>query len=823
MRRVVTFRPPEATKIFHDIETFPLNFSWAMVNLAKRKVTVVVINESEVYRMENVLKRVQESYPTYDVHFMDGKDKTTWDRLSVSFFNDFTDEYPVEWYGWNSKKYDLFILSVIFAFIKVKERLLTTREIRQLSDLIIQDNKKYGRLFFGAVEELFPESLDVVDRAKELYYDALSGLMHIDVGSLNESGGSGRKGMTFMYSLKETSAYVGLDVLDDELTKVEFNQWGNSYYENLDDTLKERLQPNGALTSEGLVGTLVYNIRDVINTGLIFQEPEYEGVLGVKDTLRETYDYITLHPKGYTFGQVPRDGTMAQLSGKLIRGEEQVALSDIPAVSFEHTFADGHKENLLDYVDKHEKLHPKAKAFFRHFEGKRTAKMEHLQSVIEQSPTGKSTMTIPYMTKEWKASSAYITLSTGGAHGAVGEGYYNKPMQGMQSWLDEMAVKGVPTAQKVTVDVSDVIHMDFSSYYPSMNIQRGVYRVGDTDNYETLRDERVKLKEQLPSNKQEWTDDDREKNRIQNAQKLILNAATGASNKHQQDNQYEDLPLDNAILSMRLTGNVLIYILGQWITEIGGFIPSTNTDGLYVVGITQEQAQELCDKFMSIYGLDIEPEPMSRLISRNANERIEFEGDKISAAGGDLRRSLDDTPSPALNGQKRQRLDGFPSFPRVCGKAILSYLEDYQEWLENPIDYKLLREEIKAQLKDDMFRPLDWVIVLKGSRLRKYYKKIDGEKVPMQQTNRVYLSETADRVVHEYREKAQKMTSVTTDKLEVVNTQETLNHINKDDLDVDAYVNWATNMLELWHKRGDVPEIGMGEPPKEQLTLFDMY
>src|SRR5699024_2335473 len=114
-----------------------------------------------------------------------------------------------------------------------------------------------------------------------------------------------------------------------------------------------------------------------------------------------------------------------------------------------------------------------------------------------------------------------------------------------------------------TVDVKNIIHVDFASYYPTMNIALGVYKPkdGGVDNYEAVRTKRYALKDMLTSELKAQDPQEFDSiNRRQDSFKLVLNGATGGSNQHK---EHVDLPLDNATLSMRIMGNLFIYILGQ--------------------------------------------------------------------------------------------------------------------------------------------------------------------------------------------------------------------------------------------------------------------
>src|SRR5699024_9155832 len=231
----------------------------------------------------------------------------------------------------------------------------------------------------------------------------------------------------------------------------------------------------------------------------------------------------------------------------------------------------------------------------------------------------------------------------------------------------------------VTVDLKNVIAVDFDSYYPTMNIIIGVNKQkGHLDNYKMTYETRMELKS---LKKQYFQVDDEMYKRTderQNSYKLVLNSATGASN---QQKEHADLPLDNATMSMRIIGNLLIYTLGQRLADKGGLIISTNTDGIFVANLTMDEVQEVVDLFEKNYGMGLEPEFVNRMINKSANERIEYNDDNDISIGGALGRSLGN----------RIDLSSRLNYPRASGKAVIRYMLDNDMWLHEPISVEKLR------------------------------------------------------------------------------------------------------------------------------------
>lgn len=173
--------------------------------------------------------------------------------------------------------------------------------------------------------------------------------------------------------------------------------------------------------------------------------------------------------------------------------------------------------------------------------------------------------------------------------------------------------------------VADVIHEDFTSYYPLMLVNLAAFTnpdlaqpgqsapdkysqiFGDKERYGKLRKDRS------------LSAAEREKfSVLREGTKLILNAASGAA-----DARHETpILMNNMIITMRIVGQLFSWRIGQAQTFAGGRIVSTNTDGLYST-LDAETNQRVLDQHTGAIGVEIEPEELT-LVSKDSNNRVEF-------------------------------------------------------------------------------------------------------------------------------------------------------------------------------------------------------
>lgn len=818
-------------RYFYDLEILPYNFTNAFVNEEHRTIVVMLYNDSnfeDCYNYDEIHQALQDAYPDYTVRpIMNLNNQKNVDYFRNEFLGD---TGRSEWFGWNSKAYDLIIMSAILAYNDANHRMPNTHAIRQWSDkIIVESHRSYKSFYNALVQDGYSENFAKL--GQRLYLEMTASQLHVDVGALNEKSNEDTSQSLFPFPLKTMQSYTGIDVIDDDLVKgdgtpsQEAIAEGNAYEE-------------GALTQKGLTQLLVYNINDVIATGSLSHEEEYANALKTKDTLRAEFPFLSKRKGAYGYlYQLSRDATSAQYSAKIILGERNIKPKDMETTSYDFPFKDGVTRNLLDYIEANEaNINPRVVEFYRHFENKDTRDKDDYHDVIFSSPTGKSTINIPYVDKNRTCISCYNTASIGGSHGEVINDSYGHKLDSKydQQWFVNFETRSMKKSV-TTVDEKNVIHVDFSSYYPTLNILLGVYANEFEDNYSQVREKRYALKDMLTD---ELKEKDRAKydeiNRRQNALKLVLNSATGASNQHK---PHSDLPLDNATLSMRIMGNLLAYVVGQRFANAGGLVISTNTDGLFIANMTIEEAKVITDDFYNVYGLTLDPELVDRMVNKNSNERIEMVKStktgklEIDGIGGSLSRSLG----------KRIDLLSKINYPRASGKAVLNYIYDNEMWLHNPINYKLLRAYVIDQLND--FNPIDWTITLKGNNRRHFYTINQSEDVTpskdetsffneveyknLQNTNRVILTKNGNQIVQYFESKKEKISGLTSDKVTILNRQSELEDFKSyiNDLDIEAYTKWAYNLIKTWHKPSTIPEIDGDKEMtsnQQQLTISDL-
>lgn len=180
-------------------------------------------------------------------------------------------------------------------------------------------------------------------------------------------------------------------------------------------------------------------------------------------------------------------------------------------------------------------------------------------------------------------------------------------------------------------------HDDFSSYYPSLlrNMRAFYNSVLGYDRYGELYEqkqtfgkyqkhpelapanERKKIADLVePEQKRYWT-------RRRNGVKLMLNAGSGAG-----DASFDNaIRMNNRVIAMRMIGQMFTWRIAQAQTLEGGYVPSTNTDGLYTV-MEKVRHNEVLEREANTIGVEIEPEPLM-LITKDANNRVEFEVNDI--------------------------------------------------------------------------------------------------------------------------------------------------------------------------------------------------
>ena len=291
-----------------------------------------------------------------------------------------------------------------------------------------------------------------------------------------------------------------------------------------------------------------------------------------------------------------------------------------------------------------------------------------------------------------------------------------EPRQPRHGALTPFAVDdaGVPeklnTAYAMT-SVGRYIHDDFSSYYPSMLTNMRAYWNKDLgyDPYAQIYQMKTvygNLAKQHPERAAHYKSQ-------RSGTKLMLNSASGASDTKPVPGRWGDnsrnITMNNRILSMRLIGQMMTWLIGQVQTFAGATIASTNTDGLYSSMEDEGLSNRLLAETTEPTNILIEPE-LVWLASKDANNRIEFVYERGRDMKGlhawDLR--VKDASGGSLAAWSGPSVSKALSHPAILdyvtcqflGECVLGNLD-----IDSPVDPAWCREVIDSVWAcDDRFR-----------------------------------------------------------------------------------------------------------------------
>jgi hypothetical protein len=140
-----------------------------------------------------------------------------------------------------------------------------------------------------------------------------------------------------------------------------------------------------------------------------------------------------------------------------------------------------------------------------------------------------------------------------------------------------------------------------------------------------------------------------------------------------------------------------------------------------------EDCERVVHEYVRDYGMEVEPETLSRFINRDASNRVEFINGKRQIVGGDLRPSHQLAYPDDAIGQNI-------TYPLVAGNAALEYMSNNENWLTESYDRNVVLEHIKSVR--DKGELLPFYHVFSGTKARAL--TIDGQRA--QKVNRVVLT-----------------------------------------------------------------------------------
>lgn len=171
-------------------------------------------------------------------------------------------------------------------------------------------------------------------------------------------------------------------------------------------------------------------------------------------------------------------------------------------------------------------------------------------------------------------------------------------------------------------DPEIIMDIDFLSFYPSIIIICGLYpnQMGKDflDVYKKIRNERVEAKKANDKIKSE-------------SLKIVLNATFGKLS-----NCYSYLFSPEILIQITLTGQLILLMLIEKMTELGAEVLSANTDGIVVKFKESflEKVKSVISDFEKATGFETENTPYRLICSQNVNNYIAIKPDGAAKTKG---------------------------------------------------------------------------------------------------------------------------------------------------------------------------------------------
>lgn len=238
----------------------------------------------------------------------------------------------------------------------------------------------------------------------------------------------------------------------------------------------------------------------------------------------------------------------------------------------------------------------------------------------------------------------------------------------------------------ITLDVTNAVHVDISSYYPTLLSLLKTFKNGKEDPYNERRLERLKAKASLPALKSDYTKEDWHTfNTAVTANKLLLNSASGAG-----DTSYDNpIKVTNKIYRMRIAGQLLITALSFDMAKAKATPNSINTDGIYVNGITLEEANNVIELWATKFELDADGEQLDRFITKDSNNRIEIDNGKVQSANGGT-----------VSNWKGSNINKSIAAPTITDETLVNYLLAVDKPLEHEFSREIAKSYMQMKLRE---------------------------------------------------------------------------------------------------------------------------
>lgn len=306
------------------------------------------------------------------------------------------------------------------------------------------------------------------------------------------------------------------------------------------------------------------------------------------------------------------------------------------------------------------------------------------------------------------------------------------------------------------ISVGTANHEDFTSYYPMLIVNLAIFRkFADfdptkpidlneeiVDEYLSIYVDRARLKK-LSKDENESKEVRADASRKQETKKLLLNSGSGAA-----DASYDTLiRKNNAIISMRIIGQLFAYTIGQAQALAGARVPSTNTDGLYTMDIDVKLNEEILEDVSKGMYIGIEPELVHTFISKDSNNRLE-----AVFSHKEQKEIIADAKGGTLTSHKQPVITKNLDHPAIIDKALSYYLwkkpnavnEAFDQMFAQSVFREIYQEYAKKNELNELLRMYQWMIASSPGTLRFVFKResngIFTIEKPMQHYNRLFLT-----------------------------------------------------------------------------------
>lgn len=326
-----------------------------------------------------------------------------------------------------------------------------------------------------------------------------------------------------------------------------------------------------------------------------------------------------------------------------------------------------------------------------------------------------------------------------------------------------------PKDYVIPVDLTDAVHVDVDSLYPSLMINLHLFSTwvpefskstfGENgrqghfmDIYAKLREERVakkKFAEAGGPNKSLWSKEQKEAWDTQLINKLLLNSASGIADGAWDTN----VRMNNKASSMRIMGQLILTYLIFSVQRKGYYSVSTNTDGVYLTKDGINDINDIVDEieeWKAHFHLGATPEIIKHLVSKDANNRFEQQDlkDAGSPAGGTIGNAYG--ADPAHKETQPFCIDHtiVTYFKESFGVRNITEVTPPREVIRNILQRQLdLINNATKMTKEVKQAMLSFCWVLKPRKnTYLYIKDKDGKLTILDQVNRVVLVKSDNSV-----------------------------------------------------------------------------